>query len=584
MQTPENTSNDTRPVYAREDVLAAATAYFQGDTLAASVWLSKYALRDAAGNLCERTPDDMHRRLAAEIARVERRYANPLSAEEVYDLLRDFRFLVPQGSPMAGIGNPYQIISLSNCFVIGIEGSADSYGAIMKIDEEQVQLMKRRGGVGHDLSQLRPVGTPVRNSALRAAGILPFMARYANSTREVAQNGRRGALMLTLSVEHPDAPAFVDAKLKPGRLTGANISLRVTDAFMRAALHGGTFTLRFPVGAEKPLVAKEISATELWKKIIHNAWQCAEPGILFWDTVLRESVPDCYADLGFRTVSTNPCGEVPLCSYDSCRLLAINLLGYVQNPYTAEARFDFALFERHGRLAQRILDDILDLELEKIETILAKIHNDPEPEFVKSTERDLWIKIREKCIQGRRAGIGITGEGDLLAALGICYGAPESLNFSENLHRTLALAVYRGSVDLARERGAFPLYDRAREANNPFIQRLGAADPALLQDMQQYGRRNIALLTIAPTGTTSLMTQTSSGLEPVFRIAYTRRRKVQPGDPGVRIAFTDEAGDAWEEHHILHKPFQDWLETRGVDPETIANLPAEKLAALIEQS
>lgn len=1065
MKAPETVLSDATteapppPVYTHEEALAAAIEYFKGDTLAAGVWLSKYALKDAFGNIYERSPDQMHRRIAAEIARIEQRYANPMSEDEVYELLRDFRFLVPQGSPMAGIGNPYQIVSLSNCFVIGVEGSSDSYGAIMKLDEEQVQLMKRRGGVGHDLSHLRPTGTPVMNSALTSTGILPFMERYSNSTREVAQDGRRGALMLTISVEHPDAPAFVDAKMDRTKVTGANISVRITDAFMKAALSGGKFTTRFPVGAKKAMMEKEIDAAELWKKIVHNAWQSAEPGILFWDTVLRESVPDCYADLGFRTVSTNPCltgdspvavadgrdhvpikqlaeegkdvpvyclnpqgkleirmmrnprltgerekvyklilddgsviratanhkfrlksaeyrelkdlkagdslailtkfqspvvseegktqahywwlnegllrgnksehrmiaayyhnrtigkgevvhhadfdslnnhpknleimsveahnelhradkqginnpiykiksdpekfrqyglrmseatsglkngkayqvsndhilqmalklsadlgrrfsrkewqdfakanrlpmscskfrktsfasirelslltaeqlglsemnmdprlartkmaaesmgyepkvkdglvwvkkscehcgelfwtnfhrreiaycsfeclnkhlnssksvwekrtetinqiyqqkaeatrnrqldvftqlkfqlnrppkqkewearcksegipfrvgakygfenfeslksqaelfnhrvvsvefdgyedvyngtvdqhhnffaggwesktkegkpkfvylnqrncGEIPLCPYDSCRLLAINLLGYVQNPYTAEAQFDFDLFKQHCQSAQRVMDDIIDMELEKIETILAKINRDPEPEFVKTTERDLWIKIREKCLKGRRTGIGITAEGDMLAALGIRYGSPESLEFSENLHRTMALAVYRGSVNLARERGAFPMYDSAREAGNPFIQRLGAADPDLLKDMQQYGRRNIALLTIAPTGTTSLMTQTTSGLEPVFRISYKRRKKVNPNDKNARITFTDEVGDSWEDYHVFHIPFKHWLKAKGYDPDKVADLPEEELQAIIQQS
>ncbi|MBL7776217.1 MAG: adenosylcobalamin-dependent ribonucleoside-diphosphate reductase, partial [Saprospiraceae bacterium] len=573
-----------RPIYTHEEALAAATDYFGGDSLAASVWLNKYALKDSFGNIYERDPGQMHRRIAAEILRIENRYAQPLAPEAVLELLDHFRYLVPQGSPMAGIGNPFQVVSLSNCFVIGVEGSADSYGAILKMDEEQVQLMKRRGGVGHDLSHLRPAGAPVMNSALTSTGILPFMERYSNSTREVAQDGRRGALMLTLSVRHPDAPAFVDAKLDRTKVTGANISLRLDDAFMQAALNGEKYCLRFPVNGDKAVVEREIDAAELWKKIVHNAWESAEPGVLFWDTVLRESVPDCYADLGFQTASTNPCGEIPLCPYDSCRLLAINLLSYVENPFTPEAHFDFDLFEKHGRMAQRVMDDIIDLELEKIEAILSKLEHDPEPEAVRQTERELWEKIRKKCLQGRRTGIGITAEGDMLAALGIRYGAPESLDFCENLHRRLALAVYRGSVELARERGAFPIYDAEREARNPFIQRLREADSKLYADMARSGRRNIALLTIAPTGTTSLMTQTTSGLEPVFRVSYKRRRKVNPNDKNARISFTDEVGDSWEDYHVFHLPFARWLLDQGYDPAAVAALPDAELQKIVGQS
>jgi ribonucleoside-diphosphate reductase alpha chain len=478
-KTAASYSGKERPKYAFEEALAATTAYFDGDALAANVWLNKYALKDAYGNLYERTPDDMHRRIAAEITRIENRYPDPLSEDEIYALLAHFRYLVLQGSPMAGIGNPFQLVSLSNCFVIGVEGHADSYGAILKIDEEQVQLMKRRGGVGHDLSHLRPKGTPVMNSALTSSGIVPFMERYSNSTREVAQDGRRGALMLTLSIRHPDAPAFADAKLDNTKVTAANISLRVDDAFMEAVREGKAYMLRFPVDAEKPLVERQIDARELWQKIVYNAWKSAEPGLLFWDTILRESIPDCYADLGFRTVSTNPCGEIPLCPYDSCRLLAINLLSYVREPFTAKANFDFERLSEHGQLAQRIMDDIVDLELEKIEQILQKIEDDPEPDWVKATEHNLWLKIRHKCVQGRRTGIGITAEGDMLAALGLRYGSEESLDFCERVHRTLALAVYRGSVQLARQRGPFPLYDSRREVDNPFIRRLQAADPNL---------------------------------------------------------------------------------------------------------
>lgn len=587
MESPAATTApeaSVRTACSHEEALAAATEYFQGDTLAAGVWLNKYALKDSFGKIYERNPDEMHRRIAAEIARIENKYVNPVAEEEIYQLLRRFRYLVPQGSPMAGIGNPFQVVSLSNCFVIGVEGSADSYGAILKMDEEQVQLMKRRGGVGHDLSHLRPMGLPVMNSALTSTGILPFMERYSNSTREVAQDGRRGALMLTLAVQHPDSPYFVDAKLDNTKVTGANISLRLDDEFMKAAISGTPYRLRFPVGSDKPLEEKMIDAAGLWKKIVHNAWKSAEPGVLFWDTVLRESVPDCYADLGFRTISTNPCGEIPLCPYDSCRLLAINLFSYVTDPFTPQARFDVDLFKKHAQMAQRVMDDIIDMELEKIESILVKIAHDPEPDAVKTTESELWQKIRHKCLQGRRTGIGITAEGDMLAALGIRYGSPESLDFCENLHRTLALSVYRGSVNLARERGAFPVYDAAREAQNPFIQRLREADPALYDDMTKYGRRNIALLTIAPTGTTSLMTQTTSGLEPVFRISYKRRRKVNPNDKNARITFTDEVGDSWEDYHVFHVPFKQWLKTKGYDPEQVDKLPETELEKIIEQS
>jgi ribonucleoside-diphosphate reductase alpha chain len=583
-KTAASYSGKERPKYAFEEALAATTAYFDGDALAANVWLNKYALKDAYGNLYERTPDDMHRRIAAEITRIENRYPDPLSEDEIYALLAHFRYLVPQGSPMAGIGNPFQLVSLSNCFVIGVEGHADSYGAILKIDEEQVQLMKRRGGVGHDLSHLRPKGTPVMNSALTSSGIVPFMERYSNSTREVAQDGRRGALMLTLSIRHPDAPAFADAKLDNTKVTAANISLRVDDAFMEAVREGKTYMLRFPVDAEKPLVERQIDARELWQKIVYNAWKSAEPGLLFWDTILRESIPDCYADLGFRTVSTNPCGEIPLCPYDSCRLLAINLLSYVREPFTAKANFDFERLSEHGQLAQRIMDDIVDLELEKIEQILQKIEDDPEPDWVKATEHNLWLKIRHKCVQGRRTGIGITAEGDMLAALGLRYGSEESLDFCERVHRTLALAVYRGSVQLARQRGPFPLYDSRREVDNPFIRRLQAADPNLYADMVRYGRRNIALLTIAPTGSISLLTRTTSGLEPVFRIAYKRRRKVNPNDYNTRVTLVDEVGDRWEDYYVVHPPFRLWLEKQGHDPAEIERMPDERLQALIRCS
>ncbi len=570
--------------FTHQEALESATDYFNGDTLAASVWLNKYALKDSFGAIYERNPDEMHRRIARELSRIEQRYDNPMSENDLYEVLRNFQHLVPQGSPMSGIGNPYQIVSLSNCFVIGVEGSADSYGAIIKIDEEQVQLMKRRGGVGHDLSHIRPQGTPVMNSALNSTGILPFMERYSNTTREVAQDGRRGALMLTLHVKHPDIAQFIDSKLDTTKVTGANISVRIDDEFMRAVIGDKPYQLRFPVDAPTPKFERVINARSLWKKIVHNAWKSAEPGLLFWDTILRESVPDCYADLGFRTVSTNPCGEIPLCPYDSCRLMAINLMGYVQQPFTAAATFDVEKFKRHAQLAQRLMDDIIDLELEKIETILDKILQDPEPEAIKETEKQLWLKIREKCRNGRRAGIGITAEGDMLAALGIQYGSAASLDFCENLHRTLALEVYRGSVTLAKERGAFPLYDANRERSNPFIQRLQLADPELYRQMTLHGRRNIALLTIAPTGTTSLMTQTTSGLEPVFRIAYKRRRKVNPHDKNAHATFTDAVGDAWEDYQVLHRPFKNWLALQGIDPALVENMTDEALQAIINQS
>lgn len=571
--------------YTHEDALQSATRYFRGDTLAASVWLNKYALKDSFGNLYERTPDDMHHRLARELARVEARYPNPLPEAVIYESLRGFRRLVPQGSPMAGIGNPFQIASLSNCFVIGpTDGGADSYGAILKTDEEQVQLMKRRGGVGHDLSHLRPSGSPVMNSALTSTGVLPFMERYSASTREVAQDGRRGALMLTLSVQHPDAPAFADAKLDGTKVTGANISLRLDDEFMRAAVSGNPYRLRFPVGSENPTFEREINATELWGKIVHNAWQSAEPGILFWDTILRESIPDCYADMGFRTTATNPCGEIPLCPYDSCRLMAINLMGFVERPFTPQARFDFEEFADNAQLAQRLMDDIIDLELEKIEAILTKIAQDPEPPETKAREFSLWLKIREKCTRGRRTGIGITAEGDTLAALGIRYGSGESLDFCEKLHRHLAIETYRGSVRLAHERGPFPMYDPRREAANPFIARLREADPDLYGQMLRHGRRNIALLTVAPTGTTSLMTQTSAGLEPVFRLSYKRRRKVNPNDRHARVTFTDELGDTWEDFHVFHHPFGQWLAAQGFDADQAQALTEAELQALARHS
>ncbi|TVQ89713.1 MAG: adenosylcobalamin-dependent ribonucleoside-diphosphate reductase [Bacteroidetes bacterium] len=569
--------------YTYDEALEKSTVYFNGDNLAASVWVNKYALKDSQGNIYELTPDDMHRRIARELARIEKKYPNPMSEDKLFSLLERFKYIVPQGSPMAGIGNPFQIGSLSNCFVIG-NRNADSYGGIMKVDEEQVQLMKRRGGVGHDLSHIRPKGSPVKNSALTSTGLVPFMERYSNSTREVAQDGRRGALMLSVSVKHPDAEGFIDAKLEQGKVTGANVSVRITDDFMMAVKENKPFRQQYPIESDNPSYVKEIDSKALWNKIVHNAWRSAEPGILFWDTITRESVPDCYADLGFTTVSTNPCGEIPLCPYDSCRLLAINLLGYVNNPFTSEANFDFKLFHQHVHYAQRMMDDIIDLELEKIDAILAKIKSDPEEINVKSVEIDLWDKIRQKCIEGRRTGIGITAEGDMLAALGYRYGTPEATDFSVKIHKTLAIEAYRSSSVMAGERGAFTVYDAKREENNPFIQRLFEADPELRETMMKNGRRNIALLTIAPTGSVSLMTQTTSGIEPVFMVSYKRRRKVNPNDKNVRVDFVDEVGDHWEEYNVFHHKFVDWLEINGYDVEEVKMMKQEQLDQIIAKS
>lgn len=552
-----------RKTYTFDEAFKASLDYFTGDELAAKVWVNKYALKDAFGNIYEESPNDMHHRLASEIARVEKKYPNPLSEQELFDLFDHFRYIVPQGSPMTGIGNDYQIASLSNCFVIGLDGQADSYGAIIRIDEEQVQLMKRRGGVGHDLSHIRPKGSPVKNSALTSTGLVPFMERYSNSTREVAQDGRRGALMLSVSIKHPDSEAFIDAKMTEGKVTGANVSVKIDDDFMNAAVNGGTYKQQYPIDSDSPVYVKDIDASGLWKKIIHNAWKSAEPGVLFWDTILRESVPDCYADLGFRTVSTNPCGEIPLCPYDSCRLLAINLYSYVVNPFTPDAYFDYDLFKKHVGLAQRIMDDIIDLESEKIEMILAKIDSDPESMEVRQTERHLWEKIQRKTLQGRRTGVGITAEGDMIAALGLRYGTEEATDCAELIQKTLALAAYRSSAMLAKERGAFEIFDAKREEKNPFINRLREADPALYEDMLKYGRRNIACLTIAPTGTTSLMTQTTSGIEPVFLPVYKRRRKVNPNDSEARVDFVDETGDAFEEYIVFHHKFVTWMQANG---------------------
>lgn len=569
-------------IYTTEEAIKASTTYFKGDVLAATVFVNKYALKNSMGHIFEQTPDEMHRRIAKEIARIELNYTNPLSEEEIYDLIKEFKYIIPQGSPMTGIGNPYQIASLSNCFVIGNKGESDSYGGIMKIDQEQVQLMKRRGGVGHDLSHIRPKGSMVKNSALTSTGLVPFMERYSNTTREVAQDGRRGALMLSVSINHPDSEDFIDAKMEAGKITGANVSLRVDDAFMNAVKQKQNYVQKYPVFSTTPQFSKEVEANDLWNKIIHNAWKSAEPGVLFWDTIIKESIPDCYADLGYNTVSTNPCGEIPLCPYDSCRLLAINLFSYVVNPFTEEASFDFELFKKHVAIAQRMMDDIIDLELEKIDAILEKINEDPEDELVKQIEKNLWIEIRKKAEEGRRTGVGITGEGDMLAGLGIRYASEEGIAFSVEVQKTLALAAYASSVAMAKERGAFAIYDAEREVNNPFIQRIKEADPDLYGEMTVYGRRNIALLTIAPTGSTSLMSQTTSGIEPVFMPVYKRRRKINPNDKDVRVDFVDEVGDSWEEYVVFHHRFKQWMEVKGYDVDK--NYSQDEINGLIEQS
>ena len=568
--------------YTFDEAFEASLKYFGGDELAARVWVNKYALKDSYGNIYELTPNDMHNRIADEIVRIENKYDSPMTKEELLGLFQNFQYIVPQGSPMSGIGNNYQVGSLSNCFVIGIDGNPDSYGGIIRIDEEQVQLMKRRGGVGHDLSHIRPKGTPVKNSALTSTGLVPFMERYSNSTREVAQDGRRGALMISVSIKHPDSESFIDAKMTEGKVTGANVSVRIDDAFMQAAIEGKPYIQQYPVDSANPIMTKEVNASEIWAKIIHNAWKSAEPGILFWDTITRESVPDCYADLGFRTISTNPCGEIPLCPYDSCRLLAINLYSYVKNPFTSEAYFDFDLFKEHVGKAQRIMDDIIDLEMEKIDKILEKIDSDPESEEVKSIERNLWKKIRAKTLKGRRTGVGTTAEGDMLAALGYRYGTPEATDFSESVHKSLAIAAYSSSVELARQRGAFEIFDAEREKNNPFINRLKESSPELYENMVKYGRRNIACLTIAPTGTTSLMTRTTSGIEPVFLPVYKRRRKVNPNDSDVHVDFIDETGDAFEEYVVYHPKFVEWMNINNV--EVKSDYSQEELDELIAKS
>lgn len=568
--------------FAFEEAFEEALKYFAGDELAARVWVNKYSMKDSFGNIYEKSPEDMHWRIANEIARIEKKYKNPMSAQEVFDLLDHFKYVIPAGSPMTGIGNNHQVASLSNCFVIGLDGDADSYGAIMRIDEEQVQLMKRRGGVGHDLSHIRPKGSPVNNSALTSTGLVPFMERYSNSTREVAQDGRRGALMLSVSIKHPDSEAFIDAKMTEGKVTGANVSVKIDDAFMEAATSDKPYVQQFPVDGDEPLVKREISAKALWEKIVHNAWKSAEPGVLFWDTITRESIPDCYADLGFRTVSTNPCGEIPLCPYDSCRLLSINLYSYVVHPFTKDAYFDMDKFRKHVQIAQRIMDDIVDLELEKIDRILQKIQQDPQSDEVKGSEYHLWEKIKHKSSQGRRTGVGITAEGDMIAAMGLRYGTPEATEFSVNVHKNLALSAYRSSVTMAQERGAFAVFDASREKNNPFLLRIKEADKQLYADLQKYGRRNIACLTIAPTGTTSLMTQTTSGIEPVFMPVYKRRRKVNPNDTDVHVDFVDEVGDSFEEYIVYHKKFLEWMNVNGID--STKKYTQEEIDKLVAQS
>lgn len=568
--------------YSFEEAFNASLKYFDGDELAARVWVNKYAMKDSFGKIYEKSPEEMHWRIANELARIERKYKNPISAQDVFDLLDHFRYIIPAGSPMTGIGNNHQVASLSNCFVIGLDGDADSYGAILRIDEEQVQLMKRRGGVGHDLSHVRPKGSPVNNSALTSTGLVPFMERYSNSTREVAQDGRRGALMLSVSIKHPDSESFIDAKMEEGKVTGANVSVKVTDEFMDAAVNDKPYVQQFPIDSKEPLFRKEISAKKLWEKIVHNAWKSAEPGVLFWDTIIRESLPDCYADLGFKTVSTNPCGEIPLCPYDSCRLLSINLFSYVVDPFTTKARFDFEKFKKHVQLAQRLMDDIVDLEMEKIELIMAKIKSDPQNDEVKNSEYHLWEKIKAKSGAGRRTGVGITAEGDMLAAMGLRYGTKAATDFSVEVHKTLALNAYRSSVTMAQERGAFEIFEASREANNPFLLRMKEEEPQLYEDMVRYGRRNIACLTIAPTGTTSLMTQTTSGIEPVFMPVYTRRRKVNPNDTDVHVDYVDEVGDSFEEYIVYHKKFLDWMTVNGID--STKKYTQEEIDELVKRS
>ena len=579
-----NREPEQKKHYKHEQVFEAATKYFGGDTLAANVWMNKYALKDSENRFYELTPDEMHKRLANEIIRIEKKYKNPMTFDSVFEVLKDFKYIIPAGSPMAGVGNDNQISSLSNCFVIGNDGDSDSYGGILKIDQEQVQLMKRRGGVGHDLTHIRPKGSPVKNTALTSTGVVPFMDRYSNSTREVAQDGRRGALMLSIGIKHPDSEDFIDAKMEQGKVTGANISVKLDDEFMKSVKDGTTYTQQYPVNSANPTYKKEINSRELWNKIVHNAWSSAEPGILFWDTVIRESIPDVYPEHGFKTVSTNPCGEIPLCPYDSCRLIALNLYSYVEQPFTKDAYFNGDLFTKHARMAQRIMDDIIDLEIEKVDMIISKIDADPESHEIKQTERKLWEKIREKSIQGRRTGIGITAEGDMLAALGLQYGSNDAITFSTEVHKLLAIEVYRASVDLAEERGSFEVFDATREINNPFIQRIKKHAPHVYDKMQKVGRRNIAMLTIAPTGSISICTQTTSGIEPVFMVSYKRRRKVNPNDKNVTISFVDEVGDSWEEYNVFHPKFETWLKINGYEIKDVKSKNDDELNKVIKQS
>ncbi len=570
--------------YLRAEAIEASIEYFKGDTLAAEVWVNKYALKDMKGNIYEKTPDDMHKRIAREFARIEKKHPNPHSYEEIYEAIKDFKYIVPQGSPMAGIGNNFQYVSISNCFVIGNDIDSDSYGGILKLDQELVQLMKRRAGVGNDLSFVRPNNSPVMNSALTSTGVVPFMERYSNSTREVAQGGRRGALMLSISIDHPDSESFIDAKMEQGKVTGANVSVKMTDGFMKAALIGDDYQQQYPVGSANPTFTKTVDAKRIWNKIIHNAWKSAEPGVLFWDTLIRESIPDCYADLGFRTISTNPCGEIPLCPNDSCRLMALNLYSYVNNPFTSKAEFDYELFNKHVKLAQRLMDDLIELELEKVDSIINKIKNDPEPEDIKKTELNLWQKIKEKCKLGRRTGLGITAEGDMLAALGIKYGTNKGNKFSADLHMKLKHSAYGASCEMAQERGAFPIWDKEREKNNPFLLRIKEENPSLYNNLVTFGRRNIALLTVAPTGSVSIMTQTSSGIEPVFSIYYMRRRKINPDDKNARVDFVDEVGDHWQEYPVFHHKFEDYLEAKGYDVNEVKAMSHAEINAIIEKS
>lgn len=583
-QTVKKEKTNKPKIYTHNEAFKASLKYFKGDELAARVWVNKYALKDSFDNIYEKTPDDMHWRIASELERIEKKYPNPLSKDEIYNLIKDFKYIVPQGGPMTGIGNDYQVASLSNCFVVGEDSIADSYGGILKTDQEQVQLMKRRGGVGHDLSHIRPKGSPVKNSALTSTGVVPFMERFSNSTREVAQDGRRGALMLSISIKHPDAEHFIDAKMTEGKVTGANVSVKIDHEFMQAVVNNTEYTQQYPIDSDNPTYSKKINARNVWNKIVHNAWKSAEPGILFWDTIINESIPDCYQDYGYKTVSTNPCGEIPLCPYDSCRLLALNLYSYVNKPFTSEASFDLELFKKHAAYAQRIMDDIIDIELEKIDLILEKIKKDPETEEVKRVERNLWLNIRKKAAEGRRTGIGITAEGDMLAALGLRYGSDEAIDFSEKIHKNLAIEAYRGSVNIAKDRGAFEIYDASREVNNPLINRIKAEDEALYNEMVEHGRRNIALLTIAPTGTTSIMTQTTSGIEPVFLPVYKRRRKVNPNDTDVNVTFVDEVGDSFEEFNVFHHKFMTWLEVNGYDIDKVESYSDQEVEKLVKKS